>query len=34
MLIEELEAVVAPESAYSWAGLALGILVGVAVCSS
>jgi hypothetical protein len=34
MLIEELEMVVAPESAASWAGLAAGIAVGILVCSS
>lgn len=34
MLIEELETVVAPESAASWAGLAVGIAVGILLCSS
>jgi hypothetical protein len=34
LMIEELETVVAPESAYAWGGLAAGIIVGIIVCSS
>jgi hypothetical protein len=34
IIVEEMEAVVAPESAASWAGLAVGIAVAILVCSS
>lgn len=34
VMIEELESVVAPESGWSWAGLAAGVVVGILVCSS